>query len=144
MYLHADNCTGQNKNSCMIQYLVWRTLTNRHTSITLFFLPVGHTKFSLDWCFGLFKRQYRRTKVGSLQSIAQVVNTSADCNHAQLVSREDGSTIVLTFDCTDFFATRMKKIMALRKCITSESHLTHLDVFSLRSSVTLLKWNISC
>ena len=21
VYLHADNCTGQNKNSCMVQYL---------------------------------------------------------------------------------------------------------------------------
>jgi hypothetical protein len=60
----------------MIHYLVWRTLTNRHTNITLSFLPVGHTKFSPDWCFGLLKRQYRRTKVGSLQAIAEVVNTS--------------------------------------------------------------------
>ena len=59
VFLHADNCTGRNKNNCMIQYLVWRTLTGRHTSITLSFLPVGHTKFSPDWCFGLFKRQYR-------------------------------------------------------------------------------------
>ena len=50
VYLHADNCTGQNKNNCMIQYLMWRVLTNRHTNITLSFLPVGHTKFSL-WTF---------------------------------------------------------------------------------------------
>ena len=70
-------------NSCVIQYRVWRTLTNRHTSITLSFLPAGHTKFSLDWCFGLFKHQYRRTKVGSLQSTAQIVNTSAECNFSK-------------------------------------------------------------
>ena len=112
VFLHADNCTGQNKNNCMIQYLVWRTLTGRHT---LSFLSVGHTKISPDWCFGLFKRQYRRTKVGSLQAIAEVVNTSAECNHAQLVSREDGSTIVQTYDWTDFFAPRMKKILGIKK-----------------------------
>ena len=44
-FLHADNCSSQNKNNCMIQYLTWRALTKRHTSITLSFLVVGHTKF---------------------------------------------------------------------------------------------------
>ena len=115
VYLHADNCTGQNKNNCMVQYLVWRTLTNRHTNITLSFLPVGHTKFAPDWCFGLFKRAYRRTKVGSLAAIADVVNKSAECNFAQLVSRQDGTTVVPTHDWTDFFATRMKKIVGIKK-----------------------------
>ena len=104
VFLHADNCTGQNKNNCMVQYLAWRVMTNQHSNITLSFLPVGHTKFSPDWCFGLFKRQYRRTKVGSLQNIAKVVNTSAKCNVAQLVSREDVTTIVPTLDWTNFFA----------------------------------------
>ena len=103
VHLHADNCSGQNKNNCMIHYLVWRTITQRHSNITLSFLPVGHMKFSPDWCFGLLKRQYKRTKVGSLKSIAEVVNNSAECNVAQLVSREDGSTIVPTFDWTSFF-----------------------------------------
>ena len=125
VFLHADNCTGQNKNNCMVQYLVWRVITKRHTNITLSFLPVGHTKFSPDWCFGLFKRQYRRMKVGSLQNIAEIVNTSAECNVAQLVSREDGSTIVPTLDWTDFFATKMKKIQGIKKlhhfCVTSSS-----------------------
>ena len=38
VFLHADNCTGQNKNNAMIQYLAWRAATNRHTSLTLSFL----------------------------------------------------------------------------------------------------------
>lgn len=99
----------------MIHYLAWRALTHRHSNITLSFLPVGHTKFSPDWCFGLFKSQYRRTKVGSLQAIAEVVNKSAECNFAQLVSREDGSTIVPTFDWTNFFIPRLKKIPGIKK-----------------------------
>lgn len=53
--------------------------------------------------------------MGSLQSIAQVANDLAECNFAQLVSCEDGSTIVTTFDWTDFFATRMKKIIGFKK-----------------------------
>lgn len=57
VFLHADNCTGHNKNSCMLQYLIWRVMTGRHTQITLSFLVVGHTKFAPDWCFGLFKQK---------------------------------------------------------------------------------------
>ena len=79
------------------------------------FLSIGHTKFSPHWCFDLFKRPYSRMKVGSLQNIAEVVNTSAECNIAQLVFREDGTTIVPTLDWTDFFATRFKKIPGIKK-----------------------------
>ena len=75
---------------------------------TLSLLPVGHTEFSPEWCSGLFKHQYRRTKVGSLQSNAEVVKKSAESNYAQLVSREDGSASVLTYDWTNFFAPRLK------------------------------------
>ena len=53
--------------------------------------------------------------MGSLQSIAQVANDSAECNFAQLVSREDSSTIVSSFDWTDFFSTRMKMINRIKK-----------------------------
>ena len=113
--LHADNCTGQNKNNAMMHYLLWRTMTNRHDDITLSFLVVGHTKFSPDWCFGLVKRLYRRTRVGSLKGIAEVVNKSAECNVAQLVSREDGSTIVPTYQWTDFFTPHFKKIPGIKK-----------------------------
>ena len=53
--------------------------------------------------------------MGSLQAIAEVVNTSAECSHTQLVSREDGSTIFQTNDWTDFFAPGMKKITGTKK-----------------------------
>ena len=57
VHLHADNCGGQNKNSAMVGYLLWRVLTGLHTSITLSFMITGHTKFSPDWCFGLLKKR---------------------------------------------------------------------------------------
>ena len=115
VFLHADNCTGQNKNNCMLHYLAWRVMTGRHTQITLSFLVVGHTKFSPDWCFGLFKRLYRRSMVGSLQSVAKVVNDSAKCNFAQLITAEDGSIVVPTFDWTDFLAPHYKKFSNIKK-----------------------------
>ncbi len=115
MHLHADNCTGQNKNNTMVQYLAWRVMTERHTDITLSFLVVGHTKFTPDWCFGLFKRLYRRTSIGSLKDMSQVVERSAVCNEAQLVVGDDGEVIVPTYDWTDFFATKFKKLPAIKK-----------------------------
>ena len=48
VFLHTDNCTGQNKNNVMIDYLMWRVMAGRHTNFTYSFLIVGHTKFSLD------------------------------------------------------------------------------------------------
>jgi hypothetical protein len=90
-------------------------MTERHTQITLSFLVVGHTKFSPDWCFGLFKRLFRRTKVGSLQGIAKVANSSAHCNHAQLCSTEDGTTIVKTSEWTGFLAPHFRKFSGIKK-----------------------------
>ncbi len=115
VYLHADNCTGQNKNNMMLQYLAWRVMTGRHTQITLSFLVVGHTKFSPDWCFGLFKRLYRRTKVGSLKELSRVVNDSACCNFAQLVTAKDATSIVPIYNWADFFVPHMKKLLGIKK-----------------------------
>ena len=30
VHLHADNCGGQNKNTIMVQYLLWRVMTGQH------------------------------------------------------------------------------------------------------------------
>ena len=104
VFLHADNCSGQNKNSTMLQYLAWRVMTERHTQITMSFLVVGHTKFAPDWCFGLFKRLYRKTKLGSLRAIAQVTDDSAKCNFAELNIDENGTIVVPTYDWAGFLA----------------------------------------
>ena len=59
--LHCDNCSGQNKNKYVMWYLAWRCIHELHRRIELYFLIAGHTKFSPDWCFGLFKQRYRRS-----------------------------------------------------------------------------------
>ena len=64
VFLHADNCTGQNKNNCMVQYLAWRILTGRHSMVTISFLVVGHIKFAPDWCFCLLKQNIEEPKLG--------------------------------------------------------------------------------
>ena len=83
-------------------YFMWRTPTGRHTNITYSFLVVGHTKFAPDWSFGLFKRLYQRTKVGSIADIASVVDNSALCNSSQVVCDENGSVTVKSFDWSTY------------------------------------------
>lgn len=39
VFLHTDNCSGQNKN---LQYLAWRVMTGRHTKFLFSFLVVGY------------------------------------------------------------------------------------------------------
>ena len=114
VYLHADNCTEQNKDNAMIDYLMWRVMTGRHTNITYSFLVVGHTKFSPDWCFGLFKRLFKRTKVDCMADIAAVVDNSALCNVSQFVHTED-SEIVPTRDWPSFLLPHFKKIPNTKK-----------------------------
>ena len=106
VHLHADNCTGQNKNRFMMFYLMWRVLVGLHEEI-ISFLFVGHTKFSPDWCFGLFKQLYRKTKVGSIHDIAEVVKQSANVNHPQLNGDYGGTTYMKTYDWSSFFESRV-------------------------------------
>lgn len=115
VHLHADNCGGQNKNCTMVQYLLWRVMTGQHDEITLSFMIPGHTKFSPDWCFGLLKKCYQRTKVGGLADLAQVVESSSTVNFAQLTGSEDGRVIVTSYDWQSFFAQHFTKVVGIKK-----------------------------
>lgn len=102
LQLHADNCSGQNKNRYVLEYLAWHVLAGLNTEIELSFLRVGHTKFAPDWCFGLLKQAFRRTRVGCLDDIVKVVNSSANVNFTQLVGEQDGTVVVPTYDWGEF------------------------------------------
>ena len=114
LHLHADNCVGQNKNNTMLHYLMWRVMVGLHRLITLSFLIVGHTKFAPDWCFGLLKQLFRRTKVSSLRDLENVVNCLAEVNVAQLVGTQSGEVVVPTYDWTAMFAGRLRKLKHLK------------------------------
>ena len=79
----------------MVHYLLWRVMTGQHDELTLSFMIPVHTKFSPDWCFGLMKKQYRRTKVGGLTDLIKVVNQSAVVNVAQPTGSADGKDLRL-------------------------------------------------
>ena len=97
-----------------LQYLAWRVLTGRNQSITISFLPTGHTKFSPDWCFGLFKQKFRRSEVGCLDDIARVVNQSASVNKAQLVATTSNDILVPTSDWTGYLAPYFRRIKSIK------------------------------
>ena len=109
-HLHADNCTGKNKNRFMMYYLAWRVLVGLHDEITLSFLLVGHTKFAPDWCFGLAKQCFRKTNVSSLDDIANTVSRSSFVNVPQLVGDLDGTVYVPSYDWSNFFEDHVIKI----------------------------------
>ena len=120
VHFHADNCCGQNKNRYLMAYFMWRILTGLHEEIKISFLPVGHTKFAPDWCFGLFKRHYRLTKIGCLDDIVQAVNQSATPNVAQLVGTQDGTTVVPMYEWSTYFDSHT--IKTALKGITKMHH----------------------
>ncbi|MCP4104021.1 MAG: hypothetical protein GY749_00550, partial [Desulfobacteraceae bacterium] len=85
--LHADNCTGQNKNNYVIWYLMWRVMNGLHKRITLSFMIPGHTKFAPDRYFGLFKIKYRRSTIDCLHDLVMCVN---NCSSEQTVAQVYG------------------------------------------------------
>uniref|UniRef100_A0A1X7UKZ0 DUF7869 domain-containing protein n=1 Tax=Amphimedon queenslandica TaxID=400682 RepID=A0A1X7UKZ0_AMPQE len=114
IHFNADNCTGQNENNTVIQYLLLRVMTGLNASISISFLPVGHTKFSSDWCFGLLKQKFRKAEVDSLDDFIQVIEQSSAVNKAQPVGSSNGELIVETLDWCSYFATLFKKIKGIK------------------------------
>ncbi|KAI4788188.1 hypothetical protein KUCAC02_036010, partial [Chaenocephalus aceratus] len=88
VHLHCDNCSGQNKNRYLLWYLAWRCMVGLHEDISLNFLIAGHTTCAPDWCFGLFKQQFRRTPVSCLKDTSPAVRSSTvtGVNSPQLYS----------------------------------------------------------
>ena len=81
---------GQNKNNCIIQYLMWRELNE---CIELSFMLSG-TKYSPDRFFSLFKKAIRHSSVSTILEVAAVVDrsTTTGQNKHQLIRSADGTT----------------------------------------------------
>ena len=109
-FLHADNCSGQNKNRTLVAYLAWRVMMGLHTKITLSFMISGHMRCLVDGCFGLMKQKFRRNDCSTLGQLEKLVNESATCNKAQLVA---GSGL-LWYAWDVFLAQHFKPIPGIR------------------------------
>ena len=115
--LHCDNCSGQNKNQCVLAYLMWRVVTGSHKSISLNFLITGHTKFAPDWCFGLLKQKSHKEPVSSLKEMEATVRRSTlqEVNIAQLVEDERGTVFVPMYDWQAFLIPFSKAVKGIKQ-----------------------------
>lgn len=111
VHVHADNCTGQNKNNYLLWYWAWRTIAGFHNSCLYSFLIVGYTKFACDWCFGLLKQKVRKTFISSLYDLATAVDEStvSGVNVSELCGLHDGTVLVPVYDWASFLPTYFKK-----------------------------------
>ena len=109
LYLHADNCVGQNKNNATIQYLLWRVMTGKQDSIELSFMLVGHTKFSPDRHFGTFKKAFRVSPLSTLAEISAVVDKTST-NIPQLIRNVSGTVLVPFYQWTAYLGQFFRTI----------------------------------
>jgi len=114
--IHADNCSGQNKNNAMIQYLAWRVLKGKHKKITYSFMVAGHTKFSPDGFFGLFKLKLKNSEVDDLEDLVNVVELSTNgYNNAQTIYDETGERKVFFHNWTEYLKKYFKPLPNILK-----------------------------
>ncbi|PXF44968.1 hypothetical protein BWQ96_05268 [Gracilariopsis chorda] len=78
--LHADNCSGQNKNLFLLWYLLWRVCMDYESKITLWFLVAGHTKNRCDAAFGLVNQRLKQFNVFSPRNMMKVIDESSVSN----------------------------------------------------------------
>ena len=114
--IHADNCSGQNKNNAMIQYLAWRVLTGKHKRITYSFMVAGHTKFSPDGFFGLFKLKLKNSEVDNLEDLVNVIASSTNgYNVAQTIYDENDERKVFFYSWTEYLKKNFKPLPNILK-----------------------------
>jgi hypothetical protein len=81
-------------------YLNYRILAKMNDHITINYMPPGHTRFGVDWAFGLFKQKFRHSEAFSLKHLQEIVLKSTPnsrVNQCVLTSDERGTTLLLPF-----------------------------------------------
>ncbi len=71
VFLHADNCGGQNKNRYLINYLAFRVLNKLHTEITIYFNV--RLSFIVIYRLVYLKKKFKRTQVSDLKQLEKCV-----------------------------------------------------------------------
>jgi hypothetical protein len=145
VHLHADNCTGQNKNNYFLWYFAWRIATELHKSIKYSFLIAGHTKFAPYCCLGMIKKCCKVNFISSIYELAGMVETLSDIgvNKAQIVRTHDDRIIVPVYDWASFLTRYFNRLPNIKKYhhfwfLKDEPTIRHLS-----TQVTMQDGNIS-
>ena len=75
-----DNCGGQNKNICVVRFLMWLVKEKIFPRVTLLFLVKGHTKSSADRMFNLLKLTYHCPYIFSYDELHSVLSENEFLN----------------------------------------------------------------
>lgn len=81
LVLHADNCSGQNKNRFVLFYVLWRVLLGIEDEVVLYFLMAGHTKNVCDGAFGHVKRCLRKSDAIVPSDMMDIIENSSSTNN---------------------------------------------------------------
>lgn len=94
--LWADNCSGQNKNWCLLSFLIY-IINSDHIAaetITIKYFEVGHTFMSADSFHHLVEKGLRENpKVYDFQDFTNVV---------QNITKNNGANVAKVMKCSDF------------------------------------------
>jgi len=124
LILHADNCSGQNKNNSVLRYLLWRIIMGFNDTIAYFFMVAGHTKNEVDGLFGCIKRNlYRQQEVITPAQLVEVTKHSITSSNITVTRGRD----MLWFDWASFldqFFVRFYGIFSKHVLYFSREHPT--------------------
>lgn len=110
LHLTCDNCGGQNKNNAMMWFLSRLVELGKYEVITLQFMIAGHTKFSPDGFFGLFKQVYRKTKINCIEDLTQTFFKSTNDHKSSSIIVDNN---FLFFEWSAMLSKYYKKIDGL-------------------------------
>ncbi len=118
LIIFADNCVSQNKNNTVIRYLQYLVDTGKCLYVELNFLLSGHTKFSPDRLFGVFKAKYAKSNVDCFSDVIECVAKSSPNGYNVPVAVRNPNSNVPTVPWKDFdhyFASAYNSLSGISK-----------------------------
>jgi len=135
LVIYADNCCAQNKNQYFIGYLCYLVkILKQYNEIELYFMVVGHTKFSPDSHFGNLKTRFSKAKCQSIVDLLGeegIIHKSATNNKA--LPYKDPLTLKKNFEWKDwkgFLPSKFNNCTNIGKW-----HVVKIQSFGLNISV---------
>ncbi|XP_052772978.1 uncharacterized protein LOC128211900 isoform X2 [Mya arenaria] len=96
-------------------YGMWRVMRGLHKEIEFSLMEAGHTKFSPDWHFGLWKVKWRASNAETLEEVADTVRKSSRVGYNIPQYVNNPAKPVTFYNWTEFFRTLFKPIPGLTK-----------------------------
>lgn len=138
LHFHADNFVGQNKNNALLAYFSWRIIIGFNRNIRYSFMPVGNTKLSCDWAFGLIKKSFKHCIINTLSDLQKMIKNSTPqslVNYSVLAGNEGSDTFIPVYDWfSHFSAKKLKPLVGITKYSHFEFDKSKLGVVKYSES----------